>query len=331
MRIALNSNDDKKEKRKKIIIAVISVIIVAGVGFGAYKIVKSTGNNDSNEPPVATSTTELQEDESVAEGIDQNKSNDGNGTSDESKSDDESSPSSESNSSKSSGIMTYSELKEHNSKATVEDYVNSPQDFFMSESADENERAYAETQNIMDNSVAIANFTEVLTKVNSYFSSIDDPRPEEYFTNLTYNSYDDFSTFIETNGGDLTDDITFFNCIPYEIFKNSIENCISVKLNYSICDINLDDLDKLKINNDSELKNKDPYYELIRNLTKIHSLDNNFDFHYSSSIQGNKSYDKDYITGYQTCSYIIPVEDENGNYGYISYNSNDEVISFIIN
>ena len=46
-----------------------------------------------------------------------------------------------------SNIKTYEELKEHNSKATVEDYINFPQDFFMSENADEIAISQAVIQN----------------------------------------------------------------------------------------------------------------------------------------------------------------------------------------
>ena len=225
-----------------------------------------------------------------------------------------------------SNIKTYEELKKHNSKATVEDYINSPQDFFMSDSADENERAYAEAQNIMDNSVAIANFTKVLAKVNNCFSfANDNGATEKYFKNL---EYEDTGDYYEFWNGTINDNYLFMNLIPYEIYKIDMSNMINLSSEIANEDpSNFIGFDT--INNDL-LINKDPYYELIRNLTKIHSLSDNFDFHYSSPIQGNKSYNKDYITGYQTCSYIIPVKDENGNYGYISYNSNNEVISFVL-
>ena len=223
-----------------------------------------------------------------------------------------------------SNIKTYEELKEHNSKATVEDYINSPQDFFMSDSADENEANYAEAQNIMDNSVAIANFTEVLAKVNSYFSfTNDNGATEKYFKNL---EYEDTGNYYEFWNGTINDNYLFMNLIPYEIYKIDMSNMINLSSEIASEDPN-NFIGFDTINNDL-LINKDPYYELIRNLTKIHSLGDNFSFRYSYPIQGNESYNKDYITGSQTCSYIIPVKDKNGNYGYVSYNSNNEVISF---
>ena len=119
--------------------------------------------------------------------------------------------------------------------------------------------------------------------------------------------------------------------IPCEIYKNEINNCNSIGISKAIYNEDMSNLiGSFNKIDDDLMSNKDPYYELIRNLTKIHSLKENFIFNFSSPIPRDSNYNKDYITGYQTCSYMIPVEDENGNYGYVSYNSNNEVISFVL-
>lgn len=227
-----------------------------------------------------------------------------------------------------SNIKTYEELKEHNSKATVEDYINSPQDFFMSENIDENQAAYAEVQNNIENDEAIANFSEAVAKVNIFFSSEENDNFENYFKNLELK---DDGIHAEISDGTINDDYLFANMIPCEIYKNEINNCNSIGISKAIYNEDMSNLiGSFNKIDDDLMSNKDPYYELIRNLTKIHSLKENFIFNFSSPIPGDSNYNKDYITGYQTCSYIIPVEDENGNYGYVSYNSNNEVISFVL-
>ena len=227
-----------------------------------------------------------------------------------------------------SNIKTYEELKEHNSKATVEDYINSPQDFFISGNISENEAAYIDIQNNIENDEAIANFSEAVAKVNVFFNSDESEDFENYFKNLKLK---DNGNYAEIYDGTINDSYLFVNMIHYEIYKNEVINCNNSHIYEAIYNENLDSFIGLfnKIDDDL-MSNKDPYYELIRNLTKIHSLKENFIFNFSSPIPGNSSYNKDYITGSQTCSYIIPVKDENGNYGYVSYNSNNEVISFVL-
>lgn len=142
---------------------------------------------------------------------------------------------------------------------------------------------------------------------------------------MKYERKDD--DFIEVSDGEIYDIGIYFNYIPYSIYMS--DEADKGKMVNIIKGISINNIPNALMNyNENDLNNQDPYFELVRNLFKIQNKDYNFEF--SSLVPGNSSYNKNYFIGTEICSYIIPVKDENNNYGYVSYNSNNEVISFVL-